>query len=67
MRCLADREGRAVTRAELLRTVWAGEEVASRVVDTAILGLRKKIEADPAAPRHVISIRGVGYRFERRG
>lgn len=66
LRCLSDREGRAVTRAALLRIVWAGEEVASRVVDTAILGLRKKIETDPAAPRHVISIRGVGYRFERR-
>jgi two-component system response regulator RegX3 len=35
-------------------------------VDTAILGLRKKVESDPASPRHVVSVRGLGYRFERR-
>ena len=67
LRYLADREGQAVTRGDLLATVWAEEDVASRVIDTAVLGLRKKVERDPATPRHVISVRGVGYRFERRG
>jgi DNA-binding response OmpR family regulator len=67
LRFLAEREGRVVTRVELLRGLWADEEVVSRVVDTAVLGLRKKIERDPAAPRHVVSVRGLGYRFERRG
>ena len=66
LRFLSDHEGRAVSRAELLAGVWAEEEVVSRVIDTAVLGLRKKIELDPAAPRHVVSVRGLGYRFERR-
>jgi DNA-binding response OmpR family regulator len=66
LRFLADHEGRAVSRVELLRGVWAGEEVVSRVIDTAVLGLRKKVETDPARPRHVVSVRGLGYRFERR-
>ncbi|MHC4469712.1 MAG: response regulator transcription factor [Planctomycetota bacterium] len=63
---LASRQGRAVSRAELLGAVWGEEEVVSRVVDTAILGLRKKVEAEPAEPRHILSVRGVGYRFARR-
>jgi DNA-binding response OmpR family regulator len=66
LRFLADHEGRALSRAQLLKGVWAGEEVVSRVVDTAMLGLRKKIETDPANPRHIVSVRGTGYRFERR-
>jgi DNA-binding response OmpR family regulator len=66
LRFLASREGRAVSRAQLLAGVWADEEVVSRVIDTAILGLRKKVENDPAHPRHVVSVRGLGYRFERR-
>ncbi len=63
---LARNEGRALSRAEILRALWAEEEVVSRVIDTAILGLRKKVEPDPARPRHVVSVRGVGYRFTRR-
>lgn len=63
---LVRNEGRAVSRAELLKALWAEEEVVSRVIDTAILGLRKKVEPDPADPRFVVSVRGVGYRFQRR-
>jgi DNA-binding response OmpR family regulator len=66
LRHLASRRGRAVSRAELLRAVWRDEEVVSRVVDTAVLGLRKKLEATPAAPRHILSVRGIGYRFVKR-
>jgi DNA-binding response OmpR family regulator len=66
LKFLASREGRATSRAQLLAGVWADEDVVSRVVDTAILGLRKKVELDPASPRHVVSVRGLGYRFERR-
>jgi two-component system alkaline phosphatase synthesis response regulator PhoP len=60
----AGRPGRAVSRVELLRGVWGDEDVVSRVIDTAILGLRKKIESDSAHPRHIVSVRGLGYRFE---
>ncbi len=66
LKFLVAREGKAVSRAQLLAGVWAEEEVVSRVVDTAVLGLRKKIEEDPANPRHVVSVRGLGYRFARR-
>lgn len=59
-------EGRALGRAELLAGLWSEGDVHSRVIDTAILGLRKKVEADPARPRHIVSVRGLGYRFSRR-
>lgn len=66
LRYFAGNEGRAISRAELLKALWAEEEVASRVVDVAIVGLRRKVEPDPARPRHITSVRGVGYRFDRR-
>ena len=66
LRFFGRNEGRAVSRAELLAGVWAEDDVHSRVIDTAILGLRKKVESDPASPRHIVSVRGVGYRFTRR-
>jgi two-component system, OmpR family, alkaline phosphatase synthesis response regulator PhoP len=64
--CLAGNEGKAVSRHRILDAVWGEEEVHSRVIDTAILGLRKKLEPDPAKPTHIRSVRGVGYRFSRR-
>lgn len=66
LRFFADREGKALSRADLLAGVWSEGEVHSRVIDTAVMGLRRKIEADPAAPRHIVAVRGVGYRFHRR-
>jgi DNA-binding response OmpR family regulator len=57
--------GRAMTREQLLDEAW-GREIAitERVVDNHIVKLRKAIEADPAAPRYLVSVRGVGYRFD---
>ncbi len=66
LRFLARNEGRALSRADFLAALWKEQEVVSRVVDTAILGLRKKVEPDPARPRYIVTVRGVGYRFERR-
>jgi len=66
LRFLADHEGKALSRADLLAGVWSEDEVHSRVIDTAVMGLRRKIEPDPAAPRHIVAVRGVGYRFHRR-
>jgi two-component system alkaline phosphatase synthesis response regulator PhoP len=58
-------KGRTLTRGQLLDDVWGeGTFVSDRVVDNHITHLRKKIEPDPASPRHVVSVRGVGYRFE---
>jgi DNA-binding response OmpR family regulator len=57
--------GRVLTRERLLEEVWgSGVYVTDRVVDNHIVALRKKIEDDPATPRYLISIRGVGYRFD---
>jgi two-component system response regulator RegX3 len=57
--------GRVLTRAQVIDDVW-GRDVAitDRVVDTHVMKLRRKIEANPAEPRHIVSIRGIGYRFE---
>ncbi|MCZ6785751.1 MAG: helix-turn-helix domain-containing protein, partial [Planctomycetota bacterium] len=66
LRFLVAHEGRALSRARILEGVWGGgEEIVSRVVDTTILNLRKKVEKNPARPRHILSVRGVGYRFSR--
>ncbi len=57
--------GRALNRIELTDLVWGhGTAITPRVVDTHIANLRKKIERDPAKPRFVIGVRGVGYRFD---
>lgn len=63
---LAARPGRAVSRAELLKEVWGFRTgaVETRAVDNTVLRLRAKIEADPASPRHVLTVHGTGYRFE---
>jgi DNA-binding response OmpR family regulator len=58
-------QGRVVTRAQVIDDVWgSGTHVTDRVVDSHIVKLRRKIEVDPANPRHIVSVRGIGYRFE---
>ena len=63
---LAQRDGRAFTRDQLLNDVWdisfAG---GTRTVDVHVRWLRKKIEKPEGPPRHLITVRGAGYRFER--
>ena len=62
---LIERRGQDVTREELLQHVWGySPSMQTRTVDNQILKLRKKIEAVPADPRHILTIHGVGYRFE---
>jgi DNA-binding response OmpR family regulator len=62
---LAERPGRAVSRDDLLRELWGYRSSAvTRTVDNTVLRLRAKIEADPARPRHVVTVHGLGYRFE---
>jgi len=57
--------GRAFTREQLLRDVWGYDFLGdSRTVDVHIRWLRQKIEAAPAKPVRLITVRGVGYRFE---
>jgi DNA-binding response OmpR family regulator len=57
--------GRVLTREKLLDEAWGqGTFLTDRVVDNHIVALRKKIEREPAEPRYLISVRGVGYRFD---
>ena len=59
------RPGRALTRTEILKSVWGYDVfVTSRSVDRCVNTLRKKIERDPARPRFIRTIRQIGYRFE---
>jgi DNA-binding response OmpR family regulator len=59
------RRGRALTREQLLDAVWGGDvHVTDRAVDAHIVNLRKKIEPRPAAPVFLVSVRGLGYRFD---
>ena len=62
---LYDRHGAVATRHEMLREVWGHQAtVVSRTVDTHILELRKKLERDPARPRHILTVRKTGYRLQ---
>ena len=63
---LARRPGQVFTRELLLELVWNYDFLGdSRLVDVAVQRLRAKIEPDPKKPRHIHTVRGVGYRFER--
>jgi len=64
LRYLAAHEGAAIRRDLLIQHVW-GEDVypTNRTVDTHVLSLRTKLEANPAHPRHLLTVHGVGYRF----
>ena len=60
---LVRRRGAAATRLELVREVWGyGAAVTSRSVDTQIYNLRHKLEENPATPRYLLTVSGVGYR-----
>lgn len=63
---LLRRQGAAVTRQDLLREVWGHRSaVMSRTVDTHIAELRRKLEAAPAQPDHILTVRKTGYRLKQ--
>ena len=65
LKLLHERAGQAVSRDEILDRAWSPDEFpSSRTVDNFILRLRRLVEQDPANPRTIRSIRGVGYLFE---
>ena len=64
LRYLIRYEGRPVSRKAMLENVWGlHEDTDTRAIDNFIVRLRRYIEDDPARPRHVLTVRGVGYRF----
>lgn len=64
LKYLVRREGQAVSRKNMLEDVWnLREDTDTRAIDHFIARLRKYIETDSAKPRHVLTVRGVGYKF----
>ena len=57
--------GRVLTRAQIIDQVWGGDYVGdTRTLDVHVKRLRAKIEPDPTTPRHLVTVRGFGYKFE---
>jgi DNA-binding response OmpR family regulator len=66
LRHFIDHRGEVLTRDRLLQRVWSQQPyITPRTVDTHIAWLRQKLEDDPQTPKHLITVRGEGYRFER--
>jgi DNA-binding response OmpR family regulator len=64
LRTLAMHPGRVFSRQTLLEKLWGGSDYRDpRTIDVHVRHLREKIEADPSDPRHILTVRGVGYRF----
>jgi DNA-binding response OmpR family regulator len=64
LRYLIQHEGRPVSRKNMLEDVWGlHEDTDTRAIDNFIVRLRRYIEDDPTRPRHLLTVRGVGYRF----
>ena len=64
LRYFVDREGQIVPRKAILEEVWRlREDTDTRAIDNFIVRLRRYIEDDPGSPRHLLTVRGIGYRF----
>ena len=64
LRHLVRNDGRVVSRKQILEEVWGlHEDTDTRAIDNFMVRLRRYIEDDPAEPRHLLTVRGVGYRF----
>ncbi len=64
LRHLVRNDGRIVSRKQILEEVWGlHEDTDTRAIDNFMVRLRRYIEDDPAQPRHLLTVRGVGYRF----
>ena len=64
LRYLITHEGRAVSRKAMLEDVWSvHEDTDTRAIDNFIVRLRRYIEKEPGSPKHLLTVRGVGYRF----
>lgn len=65
LRALMSQNGKAVTRENLLESVWGSDFYGDeRTLDVHIRWLREKLEANPSQPQHILTVRGVGYKFK---
>ena len=68
LRYLINHEGKIVSRSAILEDVWGlREDTDTRAIDNFIVRLRKYIEDEPSRPRHLLTVRGVGYKFVSQG
>jgi DNA-binding response OmpR family regulator len=66
LRYFLEHDGAVLSRARLQSDVWKDSaDISSRSIDNFVMRLRRMIEQDPSSPRHLLSIRGTGYRFVR--
>ena len=64
LRYLIERPGKIIPRKEILENVWrVHEDTDTRAIDNFIVRLRRYLEPDPSTPAHLITVRGIGYRF----
>ncbi|MBS3820014.1 response regulator transcription factor [bacterium] len=65
LKLLIENKGEVLTRDELLDGIWGKDNVwiSHRTIDSHIANIRRKLESDPADPKHILNIRGVGYKF----
>ena len=62
---LAANPGRVMTRDQIISRLWGADYIGdTKTLDTHIKRLRSKVEHDPQAPTHIVTIRGLGYKFE---
>jgi len=67
LRLLINHRGRTLARDYILKQVWKEQpHITARTVDVHIAWLRQKLEDDPQSPRHILTVRGEGYQFQRR-
>jgi two-component system, OmpR family, response regulator RegX3 len=60
--------GRVLTRMQLIDRVWGADYVGdTKTLDVHVKRLRAKIETEPTNPRHIVTVRGLGYKFEPLG
>jgi DNA-binding response OmpR family regulator len=68
LRHLIRNRGRVVSRKSILEQVWGlREDTDTRAIDNFIVRLRRYLEENPSRPRHLVTVRGVGYKFEVNG
>ena len=66
LKLLAGCEGQVVSRETILNKVWDYEKFpTTRTIDTFMYNLRRKVEDDPAVPKHLITVPWLGYKFQR--